>query len=79
MDKACLKVMKEAELVIPIGKSFHKNEAFMKKEYLKELILEFLHNSRGCGGYLVGYAVIILDNNGVESCKLGSWCITVCS
>ena len=36
-----LKDVKEAELVIPIGKSFHKNGAFMKKEYLKELILEF--------------------------------------
>ena len=46
MDKACLKDVKEAELVIPIGKSFHKNGAFMKKEYLKELILEFGHNSR---------------------------------
>ena len=46
MDKACLKVMKEAELVIPIGKSFHKYGAFMKKEYLKELIIEFWHNSQ---------------------------------
>ena len=30
LKMTCLKIIKEAELVIPIGESFHNNEAFMK-------------------------------------------------